>query len=237
MNRLRRRKVALLAAVSWAMAGCAALKSEQAGPALAALPPLPPPIYEPFELPPLPPPTEEQLQRGRELLDKIVYVIANVPLTDATAVLRVFGFTNLHAATFPTYIWVGPKGKDDDFAQTAEMVGTGFSYIEVQPWVKSPSHTVIARLSADLLPEELCISIDDVRQTFGPITSRVSIRRIVDIHSVERPVPLHGIGMLSFAPLSNPARTQASISFVFEYQTCVKEFHLAYRSNLMESEK
>jgi hypothetical protein len=216
---------------------CGAVSAQQTTPVQETLAPLPPPIYQPGELPPLPPPTEEQLQRGRELLEKIVYVIANVPLTDAAAVLKVFGFTNLHSATFPTYMWVGPKGKGNDFAQPAEMSGTGFSYIEVQPWVKSPSHAVTARLSADILPEELCISIDDVRQTFEPITSRVSIRRILDVHSMERPVPLHGIGMLSFAPLSNPTRTQASISFVFEYQTCVKEFNLAYRGNLKEITK
>jgi hypothetical protein len=207
---------------------CTGTSAQQAPSDRPTLPPLPPPIYQPVELPPLPPPTEEQLQRGRELLEKLVYVIANVPLTDAAAVLKVFGFTNLHAATFPTYTWVGPKGKDDDFAQPAETIGTGFSHVEVQPWVKDPNHTITARLSATLVSNKFCISIDDVRRVFGAITSRVSVDRVVDIHSIQRSKPLHGAGFLNFSPLKNPLELEASITFRFEYQTCAKNFNFAY---------
>ena len=45
--------------------------------------------------PPLPLPTESQLQRGRELCDKIVYGITSVPLSDAPAVLKVLSLIHI----------------------------------------------------------------------------------------------------------------------------------------------
>lgn len=216
---------------------CGTASAQQAAPEQPALPPLPPPIYHPSDLPPLPPPTEQQLKRGRELLDKIVYVIANVPLTDAADVLKVFGFADLRAVEHPTYVWVGPKGKGDHFAQPAEMVGMGFSHIEVQPWVRSLNHPVIARFSATLATKEACIPIDDVRRIFWSITSRGNSSRIVDIHRIERPTPLHGVGNLSFSSLQNPVGLEAGIAFGFEYQTCARDFTFNYRSNLKEANK
>lgn len=60
--------------------------------------------------PPLPLPTEAHLQQGRVVLDKIVYVITSVSLSDAPAVLKVFGFTELNRKEYPTYAEVGVKG-------------------------------------------------------------------------------------------------------------------------------
>jgi hypothetical protein len=228
MNRLRRRKVAMLAAVLWGMAACAAPKGEQAAPAPTALSPLPPPIYQPGELPPLPPPTEEQLQRGRELLDKIVYVIANVPLTDAAAVLKVFGFTELSIKEYATHADVGPKGKASQFARTEELAGTGFSYIRAQPWINDPSTNSTSWLSATVVPEEICVSIDEVRRVLGPISSSMRSSRIVDVHPIERPTPLHGSGHLGFLRLKNPRELEAGITFTFEYQTCARNFNFSY---------
>jgi hypothetical protein len=84
------------------------------------------PPSPPNTLPPLPPPTAAQLERGRELLDKIAYVAAKVPLTDAAAVLAVFGFTDLHTTEYPTYTGVKPKGKSGGGSQPQDLVGTGW---------------------------------------------------------------------------------------------------------------
>ena len=67
---LRRRAVYALAAAALSLAtGLAGAQQE---------PPSPP-----NTLPPLPPPTAAQLERGRELLDKITYVAAKLPLKAA----------------------------------------------------------------------------------------------------------------------------------------------------------
>jgi hypothetical protein len=216
---------------------CTATFAQQAATERATLPPLPPPIDQPFELPPLPPPTEEQLQRGRELLDKIAYVIANVPLTDAEAVLKVFGFTELSIKEYPTHADVGPKGTTSQFSRIEELAGTGFSYIRVQPWVNDPRIPVTSWLNATLVTKEVCIPIDDVRRIFGPITSRTNSSRIVDIHRIERPTPLHGVGNLSFSPLKNPLDREAGIVFGFEYQTCATDFSFNYRNQPRELNK
>jgi hypothetical protein len=202
-----------------------------------ALPPLPPPIYEPGELPPLPPPTEQQLQRGREMLDKIVYVIANVPLTDAAATLKVFGFTDLRTKEYPTHADVGPKGKDSDFLSGPELKGTGLTDVTVQPWIKDPRINVTSWLNATVATEEACISIDAVRRMFGPMTSKMHSDRIVTSHPVQRPKPLHGIGIISFAPLHNPMNSEASITFAFEYQICADRFNFAYFTSSKEATK
>ena len=216
---------------------CGAASAQQPVPESPALPPLPPPIYHPSDLPPLPPPTEQQLKRGRELLDKIVYVITNVPLTDAAAVLRVFGFTELSIKEYPTHADVGPKGKTSQFARIEELAGTGLSYIRVQPWVNDPRIAVTSWLSGTVVPNEACISIDEIRRIFGPITSRVSTSRIVDIHPIERPLPLHGVGNFSFSPLKNPSDSEAGIAFGFEYQTCARDFSFNYRNKPQELNK
>jgi hypothetical protein len=93
----------------------------------------------PKTLPPLPLPTAAQLERGRALLEKIGYVVANVPLTDAAAVLAVFGFTDLFTKEYPTYIGVGPKGKSGGFSQPRDLVGTGWAAIEVRPRIEKPT--------------------------------------------------------------------------------------------------
>ncbi|ACV35212.1 hypothetical protein CAP2UW1_1915 [Candidatus Accumulibacter phosphatis] len=97
------------------------------------------PPSPPNTLPPLPPPTAAQLERGRELLDKIAYVAAKVPLTDAAAVLAVFGFTDLHTREYPTYTGVQPKGQDGGGSQPKDLVGTGLADIEVRPRIRWPT--------------------------------------------------------------------------------------------------
>lgn len=216
---------------------CGAAFAQQSVPEQVVLPPLSPPIYQPGELPPLPPPSEQQLQRGRELLDKIVYVIKNVPLTDAAAVLKVFGFTDLRTKEYPTHADVGPKGKDSDFLSGPELKGTGLTDVIVQPWVKDPRINVTSWLNATVANEEACISIDAVRRVFGSLASKVRSDRVITTHPVQRPKPLHGIGSLSYFPLQNPLNRDAGIVFGFEYQTCAKDFSFSYLDKFKDAAK
>lgn len=216
---------------------CGTASAQQAVPESPALPPLPPPIYHPSDLPPLPLPTEQQLKRGRELLDKIVYVIANVPLTDAAAVLKVFGFTELSIKEYPTHADVGPKGKTSQFARIEELAGTGLSYIRVQPWVNDPRIAVTSWLSGTVVPNEACISIDEVSRVLGPITLGMHSGRTVVTDPVQRPKPLHGAGSLSFLSPKNPLSKDASVTFGFEYQSCATNFGFTYRNTDMGANK
>jgi hypothetical protein len=237
MKQWRRFNTTLLAMAACGTCHVWAQVNAPGRPEQSAWDPLPPPIHQPGELPPMPPPTEEQLQRGRELLDKLVYVIANVLLTDAAAVLNVFGFTELSGVEYPTHTDVGPKGKTSPFARTEELIGTGFSNIRVQPRISDPRMNVASWVNARLLPKEACISIDEVRRVFGPISSEMHSARVVTAHPVQRPKPLHGTGNLSFSSLKNPLNQEAGIVFGFEYQTCATDFSFNYRSQPRELNK
>ena len=187
--------------------------------------------------PPLPLPTEAQLQRGRELLDKIAYVITSVPLSDAPAVLKVFGFTELNRKEYPDHAWVGVKGKVFVFAQPDELAGTGFSHIVVQPWIDNPRHDVIARFFANFALSETCVTMDDARRVLEPLSTTVTSKPMRYIHPVQRPKPLHETGGLAFSGLRTPFNPAAGITFTFEYQTCAQRFGFAYYNANKETSK
>ena len=187
--------------------------------------------------PPLPLPTEAQLQRGRELLDKIVYVITSVPLSDAPAVLKVFGFTELNRKEYSDHAWVGVKGHVGHFAQMEELAGTGFSHIDVQPWIDDPHLNLVARFSASFARSETCVTMDDARRVLEPIATTVTSKRIRDIHPVQRPKPLHETAGLAFSGLRTPFNPAAEITFRFEYQTCAQSFGFAYFNANKETSK
>ena len=181
-------------------------------------------------LPPLPLPTEAQLQRGRELLDKIAYVITSVPLSDAPAVLKVFGFTELNRKEYPDHAWVGVKGHVGGFAQMQELAGTGLSDIVVQPWIDDPHFNLVARLFASFTRSETCVTMADTRRVLEPIASTITNELIRDIHPKQRPEPLHEIGGLTFSGLQTPFNPAAGITFTFEYQTCARSFGFGYHN-------
>jgi hypothetical protein len=232
---LRRCRFALFAAASGLLWSC--VQSQEVAKVPPDLPPLPPPIYQPGELPPLPLPTTAQLRRGRELLEKIVYVVANVPLTSPADVLKVFGFTDLRIREYPTHSDVGPKGSQSDFLNPMEMRGTGLSQISVQPWINDPRTKTVARLEGTIVPVEACVPIEEVRRMFGPVASQVNAGRITDIHPMERPKPIHGVGYLSFYALTNRMSRKASVTFVFDYQTCANDFAFVYITEPKEATK
>lgn len=189
----------------------------------------------PKTLPPLPLPTAAQLERGRALLEKIGYVATRVPLTDAAAVLAVFGFTDLYTTEYPTYTGVRPKGKGGTGSQPQDLVGTGLAAIEVRSRVQWLTGRTGALFHGRLSLDETCISIDMVRETFTPLASKVESLHIVDIHPVLRPKPLHSTGRLVFSPRQHPFSEKSLISFRFEYQNCAETFTLSQTNSSEET--
>ncbi|MBL8416317.1 MAG: hypothetical protein JNM42_17950 [Propionivibrio sp.] len=188
--------------------------------------------------PPLPMPTEAQLQRGRELLDKIAYVITSVSLSDAPAVLKVFGFTELKQVEYPDHVWVRPKGKVFKFAQPDELAGTGFTAISVQPRIENPRPgAVVARFSARFALSETCVTMDDARRVLEPIATTITSEPIIVLDSGPRPKPLHETGGLTFSGLRTPFYPASGITFTFEYQTCAQSFGFAYYNANKETSK
>ncbi|MBK8522863.1 MAG: hypothetical protein IPL58_01225 [Betaproteobacteria bacterium] len=181
------------------------------------------------ELPALPLPTEAQLQRGRELLDKIIYVIDNVPLTDAAAVLKVFGFTEPITREQATYTYVQPRAGNGRQMLPADLVGTGWASIQADP-VRSPSQysSVIASFEGDFAMEEACAHIDEVRQRFAPRALETLSRRMTYIHPNPRPPRQHDTGHLVIRLRENPLAERTRITFTFEYQLCAKSFSFSY---------
>jgi hypothetical protein len=181
------------------------------------------------ELPPLPTPTEAQLQRGRELLDKIIYVIDNVPLTDAAAVLKVFGFTELITREQPTYTYVQPRASNGRQMLPADLVGTGWESIQADP-VRTPSQysSVMASFEGDFSLDETCVKIDEVRQKFAARASKTTSRHMNYLHPNPRPPQQHDIGHLGFTLRENSFAERTGILFTFEYQLCAKSFSFSY---------
>lgn len=182
------------------------------------------------QLAPLPPPTEEQLKRGREILDKISFVAANVPLTDSEAVMKIFGFDSLYTWTYPTYVRKQPRAKNGAKALPEDLKGSGFTYLSTDPWASDAKDSFKASLNGALNKDEACISIDDVRRRFNSGTN-MTADLIVDIHPVDRPKAVQGIGHLSFDPIQTFDGFVGGITFTFEYQACANSFGFAYKIN------
>lgn len=177
--------------------------------------------------PPLPPPTEAQLERGRELLGKIVHVMRNVPLQDSAAVLGVFGFTDLKTLVYPTNTRVAPRTKMQRSSIAPEYLGSGFVNIETPPLVRDPKWGVVAKLSGRLNRWEACISIDDVERQFATVAER-QVRPNLVIDRFSSPRRAHDIGHISFRPVGTATGQIGVISFLFDYQVCTTTFSFTY---------
>lgn len=177
--------------------------------------------------PVLAPPTEDQLKRGRDFLDKLSYIIENVSLRDAAAVMKVFGFSNLDTAIYPTYVRVQPVRSVISKAASLEyLAGTGFEAISVDPLVRSKSRTTEAVANARFDLTMVCVSIDDVRARFGHVANiRAEPTRLPP---GPRPRDVHDTGYLTFEPLQTPEGMIGRLGFGFDYQVCAKDYAFAY---------
>ena len=180
-------------------------------------------------------PTQEQLLRGRELLQRVMSVAAKVPLFDAEAVLGEFGFRQIWIASFPRYVRIYPKGKDAN-ALPSELKGTGFVSISVDPW-RSPDlySRQIATLTASFDFETACVSIADANARLGlPLQTYP----IVDAHPVERPPRQHTVGIAQYAAPKIPVGgIDAFVAITFDYQTCARSMSLGYLLRTEEGKK
>lgn len=177
--------------------------------------------------PPLPPPTEAQLERGRELLRKIVHVIEHVSLHDAGAVLGVFGFTDLETFVAPKYVWVRPRPRIPRPGVREEYLGTGLANLASSPSIHDVRIRASARFSGRFDTGEACVAIDDVERQFAAAPERWTAPfRVIDRFSTPRQV--HDIGYLSFKPLATPYGLVGQISFGFDYQVCAVQFTFIY---------
>ena len=177
--------------------------------------------------PVLAPPTEDQLKRGRDFLDKLSYIIENVSLRDAAAVMKVFGFSNLDTAIYPTYVRVQPVRSVISKAASLEyLAGTGFEAISVDPLVRSKSRTTEAVANARFDLTIVCVSIDDVRARFGHVANIRS--KPTRLPPGPRPRDVHDTGYLTFEPLQTPEGMIGRLGFGFDYQVCAKDYAFAY---------
>lgn len=183
------------------------------------------------DLPPLPIPTEEQLQKGRALLEKIAFVMENIPLTDEVAVMKEFGFIDLYSRDYPTHRDVGPKGKGGWNTVPAELAGTGFASIRLQPWVKSPRVNRTAMLGGRIAVDEVCISLNDVKRKFSLLANKTVVTPVIYSHPVPEPKPLNDVPSLSFEGLPSKFAPISGASFTFENQTCATYFGFIYQAN------
>jgi hypothetical protein len=174
------------------------------------------------------PPTDAQLKLGQELLDKIAFVVENVPLQDAAAVMKIFGFTKLYTWTYPTYIRVQPIGRMTKSALPTDLEGTGFSYIHVDPWVQAEKYKRSAGVAAKFTESEACITVDAVRERFGGAINTVHSPTFETCCIPNRP-KVGDTDAISFGPLQTPRGMIGLIGFVFKYQSCARDFGFSYK--------
>lgn len=177
--------------------------------------------------PPLPPPTEAQLARGRELLGKIVHVIEHVSLYDASAVLGVFGFTDLETFAYSKYVRVMPRPQITRPGVQEEYLGSGLTDLESSPSIRDVRIRASARFSGGFNTRDACVAIDDVERQFAAAPERRTGPFIVK-DRFSTPRRAHDIGKLSFKPLATPYGFVGQIGFGFDYQVCAVDFGFIY---------
>lgn len=183
------------------------------------------------DLPPLPIPTAEQLQKGRDLLEKIAYVMENIPLTDEVAVMKAFGFVDLYTRDYPTNRYVQPVRKNGGNTLPAELAGAGLENISMNPWVRSPSVKWTAVLSGRFAIQDVCVSIDDVKRRFDSLSKKIRVEPVIKSHPIPEPKRLNDVPSLVFEGLPSNFSPFSKVSFAFEYQTCADRFTFIYEAN------
>ncbi len=185
-------------------------------------------VRQSVERPPLPPPSEEQVRRGRELIDKIAYVVAKVPLTDALAVLKVFGFSDIGFSEYPTYVRAAPKNKDGGYALPEALSGTGLLSINVVPLILDEKSDSSARLSMRFAVPEACVLLDDVRKIFAPKSQKISTLPVFYIDDMRLHKRSSDVGYLDFYFLDTPLGKNGTAEVMFDYEVCAKDFVFVY---------
>lgn len=171
-------------------------------------------------LPPLPIPTDDQLRNGRALLERLAFVLVNIPITDAAAVLHGLGFSELGTEEYPNYTLFYPKSSNSG---GNIPIGNGFFSVSVQPREKGGTASINGRFADDA-----CVSVEDVKSMIGPLGRRSSISLVRDVHPVDRPKPLNSVGYLSIHQLRNVVQQEATGSFTFAYQACAEDFGFSF---------
>ena len=178
-------------------------------------------------LPDLPVPTQEQLRRGDQLLENILYVMANVPLTDAKEVLKTFGFNNMIIKTIPTYSYVYPADENGRRLEIFELKKLGVDGLFYQPWIVNEFTNSSSYLNIDF-DGELCVSIESVKRFFQEINLKGRSSVSLSAHPVLRPRPLHDAGYLGFGPFNAPRMKRGFASMFFDYQMCARRISINY---------
>ena len=193
---------------------------------------------DPITLPQQAPPTEQQLALGRELLDKIAYVIGSVPFEDPVAVLGVFGFAEVSSTVRQTYTEFQPKGAQSGGAMPKDLLGTGLTHIRSDPLIvpdEGYEYATFSGFNGRFNLDEACVLIDDVRRKFGNAKNITVYPSIVAPGAAgygSRRQPLnrrdHDIGAISFDPVPTASGLLGGVSFAFDYQNCAMGFGAGY---------
>lgn len=177
----------------------------------------------PANSPPIPSPTESQLMKGRMLLGKIMQVIATIPLSKPSTVFRVFGVDQ--PGIFPK----GYRSSDLTAIQLTAYEDVSKHLLSLQgireitatyPFDKNTSADT---LGIYFLSDVACVSIDDVRNMFWPISSSVTNPALLGgftVHPNAVPDRLHEYNSMKMDIRSAHEVYSISLSFSFQYQVC-----------------
>lgn len=177
------------------------------------------------DTPPLPPPTDEQLQKGRALLDKILYIVKNVPMSKPSAVFRVFGsdqvgvYPRKDPKKSPDLTHVGITSYDKAIREKWKEIGIRSVEI-LYPFDKT---TDMDHLYLSFIPDEACVSYHDVRRLFWPISTRVSNPILgggISTQPMRTPPPVHEYRAMVIELERIVPEHQTLLHFSFDYQTC-----------------
>ena len=177
--------------------------------------------------PSLPPPTEEQLQKGRALLDKIMDIVKNVPLSKPSEVFRLFGLGQVE-------LYPQKHPQSEKFPDLTLVQITSYDKAVREKWreigirsidIKYPFDKVkdADRMGMGFIRDQACVSYDDVRRMFWPISTQVSNPKLAGgITTSPVPVspPVHEYNSMVIGLERIHASYRILLNFNFEYQTC-----------------
>ena len=200
--------------------------------------------------PPLPPPTQEQLQMGRALLEKIMLIVKNVPLSKPLEVFQVFGVDAVTVypqgpqTRTPTALFVqDPKPRELTLVQITtyeKLAGERLKEIGVGSIrIKYPLDKTIASdgMGIDFLPNQACVSIDDVRKLFLPLSKNMLNPKLgggIVSHPLPTPPPVHDFLLIVFELHSMHPNFKTNVNFSFDYQTCAASAGISNILNLFK---
>lgn len=185
----------------------------------------------------LPAPTDAQLQRGSAILEKMLHIVQNVPLSKPSEVFRVFGIDQpeIYPDRFRTGDFVLIQINATNEPSDRLLIEQGIHSLSADYPFNKALEPDIFRVSLTRL--QACVSIDEVRKIFWPITSKTDnhklMPRIILDDFRPAPAPMHEYQLMRLDIPNKLPYLKTTAEFYFNRQTCAENIVILNAYNLL----